>query len=147
MRTELDWHNDVSPRLRRLAHTRLPDLRRAAVEETFRELLSETIRLHPVETARSRAAWVAALEQLGGAPPAGWQGPRPTAEAEGRSLGRLHRHDGADVTDIAATNDVVYVPFLEYGTRRMAPFGMVRRALSRARRRLLERLRQQLRSS
>lgn len=122
-------------------------MRRQAVEETFRELLAETIRLNPVETARSRAAWVAALEQLGGLPPAGWQGPQPTGESEGRGLGRLDHDDGADVTDIAATNGVRYVPFLEYGTQRMAPFGMVRRALSRARHRLLERLRQQWRSS
>jgi hypothetical protein len=147
MRIELQWHNEASPRLRRLRHTRLPAMRREAVEETFRELLSETIRLNPVQTARSRAAWVAALEQVGGTPPAGWQGPQPTGESEGRRLGVLRRHHEADVTDLAATNGVRYVPFLEYGTRRMAPFGMVRRALSRARRLLLEQLRRSWRSS
>lgn len=147
MRIKLQWHNDASPRLRRLRSTRLPAVRREAVEETFRELLSETIRLNPVETSRSRAAWAAALEQMGGMPPAGWQGPHPTGESEGRGLGALHRQDGGDVTDLAATNGVRYVPFLEYGTRRMAPFGMVRRAVSRARRLLLERLRRSWRSS
>jgi hypothetical protein len=147
MRIVIEWHNGISPRLRRLADARLPAVRREAVEETFRELLAETIRLNPVETARSRAAWVASLEQLGGAPPAGWQGPHPTAESEGRSLGRLDRDDGPDVTGITATNSVRYVPFLEYGTRRMAPFGMVRRALSRARLVLGERFRTRLRSS
>lgn len=147
MRIILEWRNDASPRLRRLADARLPAVRREAVEETFREMLAETIQLNPVETARSRAAWAAALEQLGGTPPAGWRGPRPTAESEGRGLGRLHRNDGPDVTEVAAANGVRYVPFLEYGTRRTAPRGMVRRALSRARRRLLDRLRQQWRSS
>lgn len=145
MRITVDIDGEARRRLQDLAGARLPELRRQAVEAAARQALTETILQNPVETARSRAAWVASLQQLGGAPPTGWQGPRPTGEADGRRQGRLDRTHDRDVTAVAAGNAVQYVPFLEYGTRRSAPFAMVRRALARARQSLLARLRLLLR--
>ena len=113
------------------AHDRIPQWRRALVERVAREALARTIPANPVDTARSRSAWVAALEQLGGAPPPGWQGAQPDAAAiaEGRDLGSVARSESSDVTDIQITSGVDYVTYLEYGTRRMSPFAMAHRGL------------------
>lgn len=141
MRFDVHISNPLTPAVQRFTRDRLPDLRRDLVEATLRDTLTETVRLNPVDTARSRAAWVASLEQLGGRPPAGWQGPHPTAEAAGRAAGSLVREHSLDHSSAAAANAITYVPFLEYGTARHTPFAMVRTALARARQRLLDRLR------
>ena len=141
MRISLNIEDGIRERLRALQSEALPELRQQAVEETMRETLVDIIRLNPVDTARSRAAWVNALEQLGGIAPAGWQGPHPTEEHTGRSLGQATQQDDRDQTAVAAVNAVDYVPLLEYGSRRTAPVGMVRRALQAARQRLIDRLR------
>jgi len=46
-------------------------------------------------------------------------------------------NDGKEIS-----NDVPYVGYLEYGTRKMAPFGMLRKALARGSKRLQQRLNQ-----
>jgi hypothetical protein len=139
----LDDHADDE--LKRLAHARLPGIRRDVVEHTARHALYETIAGNPVDTARSRAAWVASLERLGGTPPADWRGPHPTAEQEGRAQGDLSLRHDRDVTEISAGNAVEYVPFLEYGTSRISPFSMVRRALAKARHHLVDQLQRAMR--
>lgn len=141
MRIDVSLADTASPALRELVRRTLPERRRTAVEATLADALADTIQTNPVDTARSRAAWVTSLEQLGGRPSAGWQGPQPTGEAEGRSAGALARQHDRDSSSAAATNAVAYVPFLEYGTSRMGPFAMVRRSLQLARDRLLARLR------
>jgi len=125
--------------------TRLPDLRRRIITVAMKHALAETIRFNPVDTARSRAAWVRSLEQLGGTPPAGGQGSHPSAVDDGRALGQLQRHETADTTELTAFNSVDYVPHLEYGTSRMAPFAMARRALHGARQIMVNELRNLLR--
>lgn len=140
MRITLNIEDQASDRLREL-QAALPEVRQEAVAETMRETLVEVIRLNPVDTARSRAAWVNALEQLGGVAPAGWQGPHPTQEHAGRSRGQSAQQNDDDQTTVSASNGVDYVPLLEYGTRRTSPIGMVRRALQAARQRLIDRLR------
>ncbi|WP_437206449.1 hypothetical protein [Planctomicrobium sp. SH664] len=128
MNLRIDVQNGASPRLRSLAHD-LPLHRRQLVETILRNTLRQIIPLNPVDTARSRAAWVSSLEQLGGTAPAGWEGDHPTATAEGRRQGGLLRSDEADLTEAAAVNQVQYVSLLEYGTQRRAPAAMVRRGL------------------
>ena len=146
LRLEVTMDDELTPRLERLVRQRLAAARNAVVQQAAERVLADTIFANPVDTARSRAAWVAALEQLGGTPPAQWRGESPTAEAEGRALGTGTRQEDRDTTEIRATNDVEYVPFLEYGTRQMAPVGMVRRSLSGVRSLLTQLLRRALRS-
>ena len=111
----------------------VPRARRGLVRRVSRAALVGAIENNPVDTARARAAWVADLEQLGGAAPAGWEGSHPesAAIAEGRDLGDVEARDETQVTEIAATNRVDYINYLEYGTRRMSPFEMVRRSLQK----------------
>jgi hypothetical protein len=140
MRINLQIDDAIGPALRRFLRTDLPEHRRVVVDETLRDVLADVVQLNPVDTARSRAAWVSSLEQLGGQAPAGWQGPSPLGEAEGRAAGDLSRQSDADRSSAAATNAVPYAGFLEYGTSAMRPYGMVRRTLWQARERLLDRL-------
>lgn len=122
--------------LRRLIDRQLAAGRREMVRRAMRDTLVDVIRFNPVDTARSRSAWATPLERLGGVPPAGWQGPRPSAVEEGSRLGRLEERHDRDVTEIAVSNGVRYVPLLEFGTSRMKPFAMVRRSLVATRRRI-----------
>ncbi|MFV0445873.1 MAG: hypothetical protein ACK5Q5_20030 [Planctomycetaceae bacterium] len=142
MRIQVEVSDEVTPAVRRYLNTTLPARRREAVEAALQDTLVAVIGQNPVETARSRAAWVSSLEQLGGTPPAGWQGLQPSGEADGRIAGQLSRQHEPDITAVSATNSVSYVGFLEYGTSRTSPFSMVRRALRQARQQTLDRLRQ-----
>lgn len=132
MRLVIEIDDQVSAKLDELAEEGLPKARRRLVQDAMREALGRTIELNPVDTGRSRAAWATALTQAGGNPPPGWRGPRPEAGAiaEGAALGELIDEDDGDVTSMTAANAVRYVTFLEYGTSRMAPFAMLRRALA-----------------
>ncbi len=71
------------------------------------------------------------MRQAGGEASPDWRGPHPNAAAiaEGAALGAFSRTDGESTTLLSAENRVRYVGFLEYGTRRLAPFAMVRRAI------------------
>lgn len=140
MRIHIEIIDNVTSAARRFVSATLPQRRREAVESALRETLAEVIVLNPVETARSRAAWVGSLEELGGTAPANWQGPHPTQDAEGRTAGRLIRQHEPDTSSVSASNAVSYVPLLEYGTSRLSPFAMARRALWLTRERTLGRL-------
>lgn len=131
MRMRFEIEDRASERLEQLAGRELSEARRRLVEDAMRAALSETIQWNPVETGRSRAAWGAALRQLGGEVPADLGGAHPNgaAIAEGAARGSLERSDHESTTTVSASNGVRYIGFLEYGTRRMAPFAMVRRAL------------------
>jgi hypothetical protein len=142
MRIWIEVTNADRGRLRNLAGPDFARRRRVEVEATLRDVLADTIRINPVRTARSRAAWVASLEQVGGSAPAGWRGPRPTAESEGRAAGQVTLAHDTDRTAAVVTNSVPYSSWLEYGTSRTRAFAMVRTALARARASLIGRLRQ-----
>lgn len=131
MRMRFEVENRVGARLERAAGRELSEARRGMVEEAMKAALTETLQRNPVDTGRSRAAWGAALRQLGGELPADWGGSQANgaAMAEGAARGSLERSDHESTTGVSASNGVPYVGFLEYGTRRMAPFAMVRRAL------------------
>lgn len=129
VRFELD--DRVSARLREMSSRELPEARREMVDRTLREALTETVRLNPVETGRSRAAWIAALVQAGGdaASDVRGTGTEAAAVAEGTALGSAERFEEESVSSAGGTSRVRYVKYLEYGTSRMAAFAMVRRAL------------------
>ncbi|QDT47074.1 hypothetical protein Pan258_11010 [Symmachiella dynata] len=109
----------------------VPRARRRLVRRVSRAALVRTIENNPVDTARSRASWVAALEQLGGAAPAGWEGSHPEGAAisEGRSRSGLVESSETELTEVVATSGVDYINYLEFGTQRMSPFQMVARSL------------------
>ncbi len=108
MNIQMTMDGDAIERLRDLAETGVSEARRRMVEQGMKATLESTIELNPVETGRSRAAWQAAL-------------------------GHLDIQHDAESTTASATNSVSYVPFLEYGTSRQAPFQMVRRSLAAVR--------------
>lgn len=109
----------------------VPRSRRRLVRRVSRSVIERTVENNPVDTARSRAAWVESLEQLGGQGPPDWQGPHPegTAIGEGRSRGGVQQLEATELTEIQATNAVDYINYLEFGTRKMSPFQMVERSL------------------
>lgn len=131
MRVSLRVEDRASERFRELAERDLPESRRELVRDAMRETLSQVVRLNPVETGRSRAAWVRALEQMGGEAPQGWKGPRANGAAvsEGSRAAAVQQADEDSLTTAAATNSVKYVKYLEYGTSKMGAFAMTRRAL------------------
>jgi len=124
----------VRERLVELQQRRTPRWRRRLSEHVAREVLSRTIRKNPVETGRSRSAWAAALERLGGVPPAGWQGGAADRGAigEGAGANSVAVVDAGSSTEIVVENGVEYVAYLEYGTRKMSAFQMARRSLGEA---------------
>lgn len=128
MRIDVQVENSASPALRRLAQDGVPKARTTMVDQGLAAALQSIVPLNPLRTGRSRAAWAAALSQLGGGPAlsAGMGGPI----AEGAARGSLSRDDRDSTTDVRATNAVRYVPFLEYGTSKRAPLAMVRRSLA-----------------
>ena len=109
----------------------VPESRLRLVRRVSRKVLEQTIEHNPVDTARSRAAWVESLEQLGGQPPPNWQGAQAQSDAigEGRSLGGLSEADESERSEIQVTNRVDYINYLEFGTRKMSAFQMVERSL------------------
>jgi len=115
--------------IRQQAGPKLDAARADLVREAMIQALQRVIERNPVDTARSRAAWVNALEELGGIAPAGWEGPHPTAVEQGRSLSELNWNEETSRSRISVTNGVDYVSDLEYGTSRKSPFAMVRTAL------------------
>jgi len=122
-------------RLDRIRATRLPQWRRQLAESISREVLRRTIAHNPVDTGRSRSAWVTGLARLGGAAPPGWKGPHPdqTALSEGAELVAVSQRESATQSEVRVSNGVDYVSFLEFGTQRTAPSEMVSRSLSGAR--------------
>lgn len=112
----------------------LPQRREQLLASVAQSILAETIQQNPVDTGRSRAAWVAPLEQLGGTPPQGWPGPHPNEKAlqEGQQAGSLERQQTESTTDLQVTNAIDYIAYLEYGTEKTAPQSMLRKAINKA---------------
>lgn len=109
-------------RFRELSATVAPNARRVLVADLQSMTLDQVIGTTPVRTGRAKRAW-------GSARGAG-DGSSSVASGEGAATAR----DGSGMSQRTATNSVPYVRYLEYGTRRMAPRAIVRRALERARR-------------
>lgn len=132
MQIQFEIEDQASARLESMAGRELSEARSRLIEQAMEQTLIDTLELNPVDTGRSRAAWAAALQQLGVDVQGDWRGPHPdgAAIAEGAAQGTLTRSDDDSTTLINAENGVRYIGFLEYGTRRMAPVAMVRRALA-----------------
>ncbi|MFO1091824.1 MAG: hypothetical protein U0992_00725 [Planctomycetaceae bacterium] len=83
----------------------------------MQQTLVDTLELNPVATGRSRAAWAAALAQIGIELPADWRGPQPdgAAIAEGAAQGTLTRSEDDSTTQINAENGVRYIRFWSTG--------------------------------
>lgn len=122
----------ASSRLTELSTSELDESRRQLVDEAMSVVLQGVVRTNPVDTGRSRSAWVRALEAVGGEAPSGWRGPHPDAGAiaRGATLGRVERIEGISRDELRATNAVRYIRYLEYGTSKMRAFAMVRRSLA-----------------
>lgn len=127
MRLRIQVTNEASSALRRLSSTRVPEARQRMVDQAIHTALESTLEMNPVRTGRSRAAWAAALAQLGGG---GSGSPSNGPQAEGAALGSAVIEQTDTHTTATATNAVRYVPFLEYGTSKRAPVAMVRRSLA-----------------
>lgn len=110
----------------------LPGRRQALAQQLAQSVLQQTILANPVDTARSRAAWVNLLEQLGGTPTQNWQGPHPnpTAIREGANAATLTRTQTDNTSTLTISNAVPYIAWLEYGTRQTPPASMLRRSLA-----------------
>ena len=86
------------------------------------DLLNRIIKKNPVDTGRSRAAWYVAIEKLGGAISVSTK-----EEREGYSKGKFIDHTKNFLDKyIEIVNGVDYVIYLEYGSSKQAPYGMVR---------------------
>lgn len=126
-RLEVDTRALLS-RIEEIREVDVPDARERFVRSVTRDVLRQTIVHNPVETGRARGAWVQSLEALGGQAPAGWKGSQPedSAISEGRGLSELDRDESRHTHDVRATSHVRYVNYLEFGTRKMSAFEMVR---------------------
>ncbi|QDU78980.1 hypothetical protein Pla110_06840 [Polystyrenella longa] len=111
----------------------IPEQRRELAEDVARETLRETVEFNPVETGRTRAAWLVSLLRLGGESPVGWSSGRGDSFAlqEGRAAGSLQEVESKNRSELRVRNGVEYINYLEYGTRNRTPAAMVRRALQR----------------
>lgn len=99
---------------RRLALDTVPTARTRLAGELRAAALQQIIATTPVRTGRARRGW---------------------ADAAGDGDGSFLESGETGVSVRRATNHVPYVRFLEYGTYRMAPREIVRRALERIKQR------------
>lgn len=126
----IETRGDYRQKLRKLAEHDLPQKRHEFIRRCMIQVLKKTVENNPVNTGRSRAAWVESLEQLGGKPHEGWQGATGLGVPEGRFLSFLDQHDGQDESSFLAVNAVFYTVFLEYGTEGRPTYQMAGRAIA-----------------
>ena len=102
------------------------------------EIMTRVLKTWPVDTGRSRGAWLAVFDhaqaKLGGpglSPP---QKGNPSAIAEGRAKGLYEERQGVRGFNAKLVNGVDYAPSLEGGSSTQAPTGSLRNAMSSMRR-------------
>lgn len=83
---------------------RLPEIADVVIRKSAADIVAETAKQWPVDTGRSRAAWIAAVSDA--------------ETTQSRST-----------VSITVTNPVNYAPFIEYGTINVAPGGHLQRAI------------------
>lgn len=81
---------------------------------------------YPVDTGRSRAAWLPYLKKNG--VETNTMAIDAAAEAEGLALGTYKEVKATAKSSVTVTNSVDYTIYLEYGSSKQAPNGFVRRA-------------------
>ena len=82
----------------------MPQIADVVIRKSAMDIVAETAKEWPVDTGRSRAAWIAAVSE---------------AEPEQEK----------NTVSITVTNPVNYAPFIEYGTVNVAPGGHLQRAI------------------
>lgn len=118
--------------LRGLAADYVPGRREEFLHSATEFAVNQTVERTPVREARARGSWVQSLMELGGTPPADWEGSHPSATAviEGEESGDASHSSQSTLTEYRVTSRVKYINYLEYGTRKMDPFAMVRESLA-----------------
>lgn len=127
IRVETRGVEDEFDRYRR---DQVPRVRREELAAGLSDVIDDIADDTPVRTGRARRGWLAT------------QG-RSTPQAGGDGTSRIE--DSATVTQANVTNEVPYVRFLEYGTRRMRGQRIVARVLARHVASMLSRLKRALR--
>ena len=102
----------------------MQNLTRNLMREGLEKIRSET----PVDTGRAQSGWASA-QQLTDSETGG-------SISNATAEGELTEQTTGQSSSLTATNFVPYVPFLEYGTTRLRPFAMIRRALLELRQRV-----------
>lgn len=121
MRLNIELDDQGSPAIRQYRDNQVSASRRELVNRLTAEVLRKTAESNPVASGRSREGWSAAAGQLSG------QTALPNSE---NGEGSLAVHNDRTTTLNVATNHVPYIIYLEYGTSKMPPFAMLRRALA-----------------
>lgn len=123
---------EIAGRLKVLGDDVVPERREVFTQAATQLAVNRTVEHTPVREARARGSWVESLLVLGGVPPADWEGSHPNAAAvmEGEEAGDVSHSDQGTVTEYRVTSRVSYITYLEYGTRKMTAFEMVRRSLA-----------------
>jgi len=129
MKLDIEWETGPAQEWLRDWKGQLRERRRELVRRLSNQTLQGVVQANPVETGRSRAAWVAAGEQLEMQAPGGWQGNDAEAMRSGAAQGQGAERETEFSTEISLSNSVAYVPILEYGSAQMNPRAMGRRTL------------------
>ncbi|MFO1022583.1 MAG: hypothetical protein U0903_18085 [Planctomycetales bacterium] len=123
---------EVAERMRRWGTDDVLRRREEFVRGATEFAVNQAVERTPVREARARGSWVKSLVELGGVPPADWEGSHPNAAAviEGEESGDVTHSSQSTLTEYRVTSRVRYINYLEYGTRKMDPFAMVRESLA-----------------
>lgn len=125
MNLHIEVEDNASSAIRDLIRQGIPTARQSMVNGIATDVLNQTAAGNPVRTGRSQNAWNTAASQLSG------DGIGSSIGGSGQSAeGSASTSHDETTTQVAATNHVPYVSFLEYGTSKMAPFAMLRRSLA-----------------
>ena len=96
-----------------------------AIRKIALDLLTRIVLKNPVDTGRSRAGWYVSMNGLNG--PWVEEGKDPKAISEGRAKGKfVSKLTGRKDKYVELINGVYYAIYLEYGSSKQSPAGMVR---------------------
>lgn len=121
MSIQIEIDDAATSALKELLNQKIPNARQEMVNQIAADVLNQTAQENPVSSGRSRAGWTAAAQRLPGA---------TTTDSTTGGEGTMTTNHDRNTTSVAATNQVPYIAFLEYGTSKMAPFSMLRQALA-----------------
>lgn len=133
MAVEIEFTNlrEHNAKIRKWADRTTPEQFDRIVRKIAVDVLSGTVELTPVLTGRLRGGWqldVGRISEsaLGEADKAGWR-------TISQGLAKLRRATGGLAGKVIYIyNNVEYAVYIEFGTDTIAPFAMLRTALSRA---------------
>ncbi|KYC47829.1 MAG: hypothetical protein AMQ22_00241 [Candidatus Methanofastidiosum methylothiophilum] len=115
------WVNNY---LKSVQRDKIPD----ALRHITIDLIVKIIEKNPVDTGRSRAGWYIYLDKKG--VPHTVSGKDAKAITEGKSKGSFSENFDIYKPFIEIRNGVIYVKYLEYGSSKRSPLGMVRLSMA-----------------